>query len=43
MSIIYCDYCNHTAPAREWDGDFIDGESVCSQCLFDGMPDGILV
>jgi len=38
MSIIYCDFCNRSAPRNEWDGFFTDsGESMCSQCEFDGM------
>lgn len=40
MSIVYCDYCNHTAPAREWDGQTLaNGENVCYQCEFDGVLD----
>ena len=38
MSIVYCDYCNHSAPRNEWDGIFTaNGEDMCSQCESDGM------
>ena len=37
MSIIYCDYCNYSAPRNEWDGIYINGEDMCSQCESDGM------
>jgi len=42
MSIIYCDYCNTSASANEWDGTLAHtGENVCSQCEFDGVIDSI--
>lgn len=33
MSIIYCDYCNHSAPKQEWKGFCArNGEVICDQC-----------